>query len=515
MKKVMLTIRDAERAIHDVAHGGVIATVVPALGADPETIVELEKALRRYIEPNRQGRYFDTWTAGIAESSAADGICMIDLPGRLMAYQWTYPDIGRSGVFECRLAPTKKVHSFPYFLSEQWLVQDTVEGWEAHADRRRRERTQRLLTDARDVLYGEVVTHVVTECLAARDAGTTASSLEIHRAWLMTPRPDLHDQTPRELIMADLQHIDMDIELLAMRMAETGESPPTLERTSHAYRYAGMGNHEWVLYYDLVRFLITECRQHIQDHPDATLESARVRLEQLAQEWLAMPKPDYHNHSPAELIDKERRREPLTLSGAAAVVDHDCPLCQMMAEDMGPCFWHLDGSHMEHEFTFSTCRTRDQWDEQQRQWQEIDQKFSAEAKSLPSENTKFSAILGAGQPAEPSPPIWDRTFADTKPGDPSVPMEVVLFGIGACLAELGMDLKKQTETAPFVADLNRDFGNLRASVRDTHALVAPVVEHFRDTLNRVGELCPPLGDKCTDIEDQLQRLVTRINTVPK
>lgn len=513
MKKIMLTICDSERAIHDVSHGGVIATMVPALGADPETIAELERALRRHVSSNRHARHLRNWSVGTAYTPAADGICMIDLPGRLVAYEWNCPEIGTSGVFECKVAPSNEVRSYPYYLSAEWLLKKGVDDWDTLVDQRRQDRAERFLPGARDVLYNEVIKHIVDACLAARGTDAETSIVDIHRDWLMTPRSDLHGQTPRQVIMADLQHIEMDVQLLAMRMAETGEVPPTLERTSHAYRYAGMGNHEWILYYDLVRFLITEGQNQVRDNPHAVPAALQQRLEQLAQEWLAIPKEDYHNHSPAELVDKERRREPLVLSGSAAVVDHDCPLCQMMADDMGPCFWHLDDSHMEHEFVFSSCQTLDQWDERQRQWQEMDRRIKADSDVISRENTKFSTVLGPPQHAEPSPPIWDRSFVDADPNDQSVPMEFVLFGIGACLAELGMDLKKDAATAPLVAQLNRDFGNLRETIRDSHELVVPVVERFRDNLNQVVELCPTLTDKCVDLEDQLQRLAARVNAV--
>ena len=73
-------------------------------------------------------------------------------------------------------------------------------------------------------------------------------------------------------------------------------------------------------------------------------------------------------HHDVHVADEEGRRLakarlPEGVSGHEAMVDDDCPCCQMMAELPGPFFWHLDGSGMDDGFAFDlSCSTREEWD---------------------------------------------------------------------------------------------------------------------------------------------------------
>jgi hypothetical protein len=41
--------------------------------------------------------------------------------------------------------------------------------------------------------------------------------------------------------------------------------------------------------------------------------------------------------------------------------------------DLG--FWHLDGSHMDHLFEFSTYLTREEWESEERRWEQYNEEF--------------------------------------------------------------------------------------------------------------------------------------------
>jgi len=49
----------------------------------------------------------------------------------------------------------------------------------------------------------------------------------------------------------------------------------------------------------------------------------------------------------------------------------------MMAdeEQFGPMFWGLDGCNMDDDFAFSFHRTRDEWEEERRKWEEFNLEF--------------------------------------------------------------------------------------------------------------------------------------------
>jgi hypothetical protein len=70
------------------------------------------------------------------------------------------------------------------------------------------------------------------------------------------------------------------------------------------------------------------------------------------------------------------------MRGHDMVIDDDCPVCQMMANDaelgMQVGFWHLDGSHMDDDFAFSELHTREEWDAQRKEWEEFTEKFNRE-----------------------------------------------------------------------------------------------------------------------------------------
>ena len=99
---------------------------------------------------------------------------------------------------------------------------------------------------------------------------------------------------------------------------------------------------------------------------EAFVAAEIARLEGVRDEWLNTPDSECYGRTPREIIDRERARIPETSSGHDAMVDPDCPCCQMMSEMSGPFFWHLDGCNMDDEFAFDiSCRTREEWEQKQ------------------------------------------------------------------------------------------------------------------------------------------------------
>jgi hypothetical protein len=211
------------------------------------------------------------------------------------------------------------------------------------------------------------------------------------------------------------------------------EAPPCLARESHAYRFAGFGTHENVMYYDLVRYLICSAialhqscgfaaadEQMRTDAPAVmdNHESRVVRLEHLKQTWLETPDSDSGDRAPVNIIESERRRLPLALRPSDLIVDDDCPLCVMSAQDaaagIGIGFQHFDGSHMDDEFVFSFFDTREAWEEENRQMEEFNRDFDRrwkerEARIAAGENPQIvDAALGFN---------YSREFEDGEVGD--------------------------------------------------------------------------------------------------
>jgi hypothetical protein len=125
-----------------------------------------------------------------------------------------------------------------------------------------------------------------------------------------------------------------------------------------------------------------------------------THLESVKNDWLASPQRDYDGRIPALLIDNERKRLPVAIRGRDMVIDKDCPMCQMMADetafgsDVG--FWHLDGSHMDDDFAFSSFQTREEWEAENRRHEKFNREF----------NRRWEArqqCIARGEPMVPDP----------------------------------------------------------------------------------------------------------------
>jgi len=301
--------------------------------------------------------------------------------------------------------------------------------------------------------------------------------------------------------------------------------PPSLSRESAAFRFGGCGTHENVLYYDMVRDLIWNCWNRVVEpraerpepappggpSEELTPAGETFRLEQVRHEWLSTPDfEDLGGRPPAEVIDMERMRIPMVASGNEAVVDPDCPLCQMMAEDsgFGPMFWHLDGCNMDDDFPFSFYATREEWEEYRCEQEAWDREFEAQCQDdLAEIESEGSDSLDDNPFGDSS--VWQRGLSRKETR--VEPLSISVFGIGACVAELGVDLKQSSATRPYMESLNRHFGNLRMALGEPDsALVEPVIARFCEELHAVSEARADLGEKCTDLERQLRAIAARL-----
>ena len=535
-----MTIVDSEGAIHGEPHGSFADAVVGALGAEPETIAELEAALTRFLPPGERGR-FAGWRRGVCDEPYDAGICIVDLTARLVVLRSTYSLPGPKGQVLYRDRENDTGAWLPYHVSDDWAFTDNVEAREGLAERRRHQRAASPPLDARAVLYGRVCEFIVDECFAVRGDGPAGgewrppeewtlrelperaaenempklqdAAAEIHARWLMTPRADLQGQSPREVLLARQAHIDRDLQDRCHQWSMLGACAPGLSRRSAAFRFAGFGMHEHVLYYDLVRHLVWECLERlvapeegeVRPAPDKPGEVAR--LERAKEQWLGTPDwEDLSGHTPREVIERERMRLPMAVSGEEAMVDEDCPLCQMMAEQGGPVFWHLDGCNMDDDFPFPFHRTREEWEEERRSWEEHFRRCEEERK------LREAGLIDdpwRGDEAD-SPSVWRHSL--TSPDLCDEPPSIVLFGIGAHLAELDEDLAASPDSAPLAEGLNRQFGNLRAAIGDpAPALVEPVVARFCEELQAAAEARSDLAEKCADLERQLSEFAARLS----
>lgn len=520
MSEVRLIVRDATREVYGNRHGSFANAVIGALSADPETIDELEVALERFIAPD-EWSYLRGFMRGADDQPYDAGIVIVDLAARLIVCESTYSFAERQGAIRLHDRRGATDIEARYQLAEDWEIINQVDGWRSIAEQRRAERAANPPLDARAVLYGEpLLAFVARECWDVfRDRPLPAERMtwhdkeyglmrQIHVRWMMTPRDDLRGQTPREVMMERHEFVSRSLWHRQEQWSQTHRCPRGVDAESSAYRFAGFGTHELVVYYDMVRFLLSVCRVSVADEATSRgvttdwaeqFVAAEVpRLAEHRDQWLDEPEPELSGHVPRQIIENERMRIPEAMGRHEAIIDHDCPLCRMSAEMPGPAFWGLDGCNMDDDFAFDMFHeTYEEWQTEQERQAERDRKWKAQEAERERLGVKYPSVWKSSYTAEPSP------------GDPPV---LRLFAIGTHLSELMVDLRESSATGrdELVDHLSRDFGNLgdvaqAAEPAAAEALLEPVVERFCESLDAVAAALPELEPKCSDLQARLRR----------
>ncbi len=384
MRELKINILDARRAINGTLHASLADAILAGLAAEPETIEELAIAMTRFARSVDNEMHLTGFFDGVDNEPWDAGIVLVDLAARVFAAESSYSILLPEGEVQYHNGWELTEVMLPYRIPGDWLLLDSVAEYRAVAAQQRAKRAAEPPLDSRPVLYGALAKFVANECRAARESNKEDPVAEIHAKWLMTPRDDLRGLPPREILLMKREDIDCDMQFREAQWSRLKEPAPCLKKESHAYRFAGFGTHEIVIYYSLVRMLITDCWERMSEERDFSMPAEIARLEQLKEEWLDSPDPEYGGKTPSCLIEYERIRLPWVSSEEDSPFEHDCPLCQAMAnEKFGPCFWHLDGCNMDADFAFSFCRTREEWEEE-------NGVFDAISESIGRENVRSS-----------------------------------------------------------------------------------------------------------------------------
>jgi hypothetical protein len=281
------------------------------------------------------------------------------------------------------------------------------------------------------------------------------------------------------------------------------------------------------MYYDLVRHLLWTCWEQLVELAQSStvwnrpetltvgdfLTTEVPRLESVLEAWLDTPDPEFDGRTPRSIIARERARLPEGMSGHHALIDPDCPCCQMIDEMPGPAFWHLDGTGMDDEFAFDIhSKSREEWEQERRRYEEHERQFDAEW----SERER----LGMTSPTplkDGSSSLWSRSFSVGDTVD--VPLGIRVFGVGCQLAELIVGLRAGAgreatppESQHLIDQLNRDFGNLRELLQNSdsslaEALIDPVLHRLAETLDIVATAHADIALQCESITNGLHILL--------
>jgi hypothetical protein len=501
MLQTMVSLVDPERTIHVQVHDGLVDLALAALSAEPVSIDELRVAMGRYMEPAVVEFFFAGAAGGLATRRLEGGHVIIDFTARLVVNGSAAPEMPRLGCVLCCDEHTTLDVWLPYRIPEQWQMTADTRTWEQLAARRRPAFSQDSAVDARAVLYPQLARALLERHIAM--IGLPGSSVtEIQDWWLLTPRADLRGKTPREVLLTHRRVIDGDVQDQGEIWSLLGRCPPGLPLRAHAYRYAGFGTQEIILYHELVAVLLCEIERRIGEQPPADLRREITRLEQFQQEWMHQPQSDLYDQSPAALIARERARLPAVIPKGHEQLDHDCPLCRMMADSGQPMIWQLDNYLLEQRFSTSLCASRAEWEQNQAEMDEPN----------PVQDPAGPAALPSGLADDRR--VWQNSFtnmaslADMPPGEAA---NVMLFAVGGHLAELVHDLRARPADDELVEALHIRFDELRVVVKDQRELctVRGAIGEFAEALHDTARLCSELSDKCRDLEAKAEFLERR------
>lgn len=382
MNEILITIRGAQRVVHATRSSRLLDELIPALSDDPEEPWELECARCRFQPSTEPRDPLGAWRAGESESRDG-GFCLVDLPARLIVVDVAEPESLRWGHVRPAAPEVNSAHWLPYRLSRDWAFVHPDSDWRRLACLRRAVRQPQ--SDTRAKLNAGVVSFLIDECRAARggksgddfswtppdgwkwrelpargaaERPTTVADAvaEIHARWLMTARQELAGRTPREVLLARREAIDMSVEDREHQWRLSGTCPPPLCEGSTAFRCAGYGTHEVIVYYHLVRYLTQCCWDLVTESPASkSVETRRAQCELDAAriDWLNCPyHDDFGRLTPAQIVRQERKRLPIALSRREALGDCRCPRCQPTTPD-SLVFRYLDTYGMDDDAPFS------------------------------------------------------------------------------------------------------------------------------------------------------------------
>lgn len=366
-------------------HGSIIDTLIAALSAEPETIAEYRSAIERYIEVESDWGIFHGFVSGETLEPVDAGIIVIDLPSRVIGYDTTYsiPSLqGRVKVSSKFVDEQEGDIYVPYKLPSDWKAVESIPVFEGARSTYREKRLAQLSFDTRPILYGRpLFSHIVRSIQIERATDRDDAFTNVHATWLMTVREDLRGKTPREILLEKMDFIDFDLHTRSMQWSFTKVRPKALSEDSFAFQIAGFGTNEWVVYYDLVRHLIWTCADRIAtDRNSFETEVEYLRVE--CDRWMGSPNSELSGRVPNWIIGQERRRMNIEVSAHEALIDEDCPCCVAVSEMFDtPMIWNLDGCNMDDGFEFSHFRTREEWEEDQKRWEEFNVEFKQKLES--------------------------------------------------------------------------------------------------------------------------------------
>lgn len=446
---------------------------------------------------------------------------LIDLGQKRIATGRKFQPVGRDEAFAMVVDDDGRQHCpLSVHLPPWWELYEQVD---AHVIGQPRQSPIRRPEVNREVLFGEAlladlaarVLEVVRRerwpsCDDASERSYYPFTIEVHRDWLMTPRDDLGGLMPRQMLHGAHEWIDRLVWAQRIRFDDGGEIVAAPDDVV-GYETAPMGREEMVIYFDLCRELIAAAWSWCEDdetkrklNKGQDCQPALVEfLRGVKADWLASP---FEGGSPPSfIIECSRRRVPrgagVPIVGMSEsqteqhVIGGDCPICEMMADGMfGVAFAGLDGHHLDldDEFAFSMHETREAWEKQQREFEEmsaaIDRKRAEREAAGENEPDEFASV-------------WSGHVSDEPiPGDTHGHLTLAFL-----LAEIVSVLQSLNAPRDGIRQLNAKFADFRtcgaAELAESGRLLG---DHLDSLANRYPDLISRVADFRSRIDERVR-----------
>ncbi len=420
---------------------------------------------------------------------------------------------GRTGRVSMSVDEQDRAHRVPFTIPDDWTITSCDEernvsrsetaGSPSTANKRsecaaERRRQVEIESEVRRVLYEEVVPFGVERLVACRFAERTADGrwtppddfrweqlpersrrrsgvtpadavAEIHARWLMTARDDLAGRSPRSWLLARRERVDSELWDRQRQWSLLLKPTTPIPRRSSVYRSASFGTHEVVLYYDLVRDLLTAGAAALLTDPTVTRGGLEAALHRRRDVWLTQPRvEDLSGEAPVDVIDRERTRLPWTIDKSGADLDCDCPFCRDLLEHDSPMFSHLDAGQLDPEWPFALT-------EDFRDWEDWNGEWGFPAAETAGDRIEMPRVAGDDE-ADEFGPIGDELGA--------WPLPVLLLHVACRIRDLQIEAASTDENRPLAERLRVDFATLHERALDPGwAPSAPTVTRMIETLD--------------------------------
>lgn len=416
-----------------------------------------------------------------------------------------------SEVMELSLAPWWKVEQS---VKPERLVQ--------------RDRTSPVrLQPNRDVLWGKEWVDFLAKELSriAKNGGeisqrsASKAIVAIHRAWLMTPRASLQNQTPREQI-----HIAKDwissLQNSQRYRIEVGFEPIPLPMDFSGYKGAPFGKQEIIIYFDANRELLEYGFQwmikNISSRKSKTFESSlNEALHKRLKRWLS--DLDEGNLTPALVIQFERQRVPLMEMEVTHPDVCGCPICQFASSGaLGPGLIIYDGHQLEldDDFAFSIYSTQEEWNEESGY---LSDSFPEEDDlSEDSDAMEDDGSEGDGFSKVSSPDYEDRIWSTNTPEEANLSGSTgralgLSFLFAEFMTEVETASRSNSNTQATLEKMMWELASLRVALESqslpkAKASVATIKRMLEGLAGEFPRLVPRVSDLSSRLDEEVRRV---------